>query len=142
VYGDAPPVTAPIVSVPLLAPQVELVGVTATAVGPLLLLIVAFVENVHPLASFTLTECDPAARLLYTRVELNVPPSTEYVYGDAPPVTAPIVNVPLLAPQVELVGVTATAVGPPLLLIVAFVEKVQPLASFTLNECEPAARLL
>ena len=59
-----PPVTDPIVIVPLLAPQLAFVGVTATADGPLVLAILDVVENVHPLASFTLIECEPAPRLL------------------------------------------------------------------------------
>jgi hypothetical protein len=119
------------VSDPLLAPQLAGVGVTEIAVGPVLLLIVVFVEKVHPLASFTLTEWDPGARLLYTSVELYAPPSTEYVFGEAPPVTVPIVSDPLFAPQVAPVGATTTAVGPLLLLIVALVENVHPFASFT-----------
>ena len=46
-YGDAPPVTAPRVNVPLEAPQVELTTVVAIAVGPEVLLIEAVVENTH-----------------------------------------------------------------------------------------------
>ena len=48
------------VIVPLVAPQLAAVGVTTTAVGPLLLLIVVLVENVHPLTSFTVMVCGPA----------------------------------------------------------------------------------
>src|SRR5438105_3159112 len=106
------------VIVPLLDPQVASVGVTATALGPFVLAMLAVVENVHPL------------------------PSTEYVYGDVPPVTDPIVIVPLLAPQATLVGVTATADGPFALPMFAVVENVHPFASFTLIVCEPAPRLL
>ena len=69
-------------------------------------------------------------------------PSNEYVYGDVPPVTVPIVIVPLLAPQLAFVGVTATAVGPFVLPIFDVVENVHPLASLTLMVCEPAPRLL
>ena len=56
--------TVPSVSVPLLAPHVALPGVITIAVGPLLLLTVAFVENVQPLASFTPIVCGPAERLV------------------------------------------------------------------------------
>src|SRR5205085_2762387 len=106
------------VIVPLVAPQATLVGVTATALGPFVLAILAVVENVQPFAS------------------------NEYVYGDVPPVTDPIVIVPLLAPQLASVGVTATALGPFVLVMLAVVENVHPLASFTLIVCEPAPRLL
>ena len=59
-----------------------------------------------------------------------------------PPVTAPRVNVPLLSPQLAFVTVVKIAVGPPVLFMVALVEKMQPLASLTLTVCVPAARLV
>src|SRR5437763_11098083 len=126
----------------MLAPHATFVGVTATADGPFVLPMSAVVENVHPFTSFTLIVCEPAPRLLKTRVEVYPLPSNEYVYGDVPPVTDPIVIVPLLAPQATLVGVTATADGPFVFAMFAVVENVHPFASFTLIECDPAPRLL
>ena len=61
------------------------------------------------------------------------PGATEYVYAAVPPVTAPMVNDPLALPQVELVGVNTTAVGPAVLFMVVLVVKVQPLASLTVT---------
>lgn len=63
-YGEVPPVAAPIVTLPLLLPQVELAVVEASAVGPGVLVTVAVVLNVHPLASFTITVYVPAAKPL------------------------------------------------------------------------------
>ena len=67
-------------------------------------------------------------------VDVKAEPSTEYVYGDVPPVTAPRVMVPLAAAQVALVVVTARSEGPLELPTVAEVVNVQPLASFTSTE--------
>ena len=135
VIGPVPPVVAPIVNDPFDAPHVALVGVNARAVGPALLLIVVFDVKVHPFASFTITVYVPAARPVKLVVALKPagPGDTEYVYAETPPVTAPIVNEPLAVPQLELVGVSVTAVGPPLLLIVVLVVNVQPFASFTIT---------
>src|SRR5438067_11253997 len=130
------------VIVPLLAPHAASVGVTATALGPFVLAMLEVVENVHPFASFTLIECDPA-RSEECSVGKEYPlPSNEYVYGDVPPVTVPMVIVPLLAPQATLVGVTATADGPFVLAMLAVIKNVHPFASLTLIECDPALRLL
>ncbi len=48
-----------------------------------------------------------------------------------PPVVAPIVAVPSGLLPVELVDVTVRPVGPPVLLTVAEVVNIQPLASLT-----------
>ena len=52
--GAIPPVTAPIVAVPVVEPQLAFVEVTAIAVGPAELVIITDVVNVHPFASFTI----------------------------------------------------------------------------------------
>jgi len=72
-----PPETVPNVSEPLLEPQVAPFVLTAIAVGPLLFEMLAVVEKVHPLASFTSMVYEPAARLLYTNVDVNALPFTE-----------------------------------------------------------------
>ena len=86
--------------------------VVAIAVGPDVLLTEAVVENIQLFASLTSTAYVPAARLGYTSVAVNALPSTEYVYGASPPVTAPRVIEPLEAPQAALTIVVAIAVGP------------------------------
>ncbi len=55
----------------------------------------------------------------------------EYVYGDALLFTDHKVRMPLSGAQLAGAGVTTIAVGPVLLVMVAVVEKIQPLASFT-----------
>ena len=53
--GDVPPVTAPIVIVPLALPQVEFVELKATFVGPAVFNTFTVFVKIHPLASFTET---------------------------------------------------------------------------------------
>ena len=71
---------------------------------------------------------------------MNPLPSTEYVYGATPPVTAPRVMDPLEAPQVAFTTVVAIAVGPVVLLTEAVVENVQLFASLTSTAYVPAAK--
>ena len=72
----------------------------------------AVVENIQLFASLTSTAYVPAARSGYLVVAVNALPSTEYVYGASPPVTAPRVIEPFEAPQAALTTVVAIAVGP------------------------------
>ena len=118
-----------------------LTNVVAIAVGPPAPVIITEVEKIQPFTSLTSTPYVPAVRLGYTRVAVNALPSTEYVYGATPPVTAPSVIDPLEAPHVALTTVEAIALGPPALLTEAVVENVHPLTSLTSMEYVPAARL-
>ena len=71
---------------------------------------------------------------------MNALPSTEYVYGASPPVTAPRVIEPFEAPHEASTTVVAIAVGPAVLPTEAVVEKTQPFASLTSTAYVPAAR--
>ena len=71
---------------------------------------------------------------------MNALPSTEYVYGARPPVTAPRVIEPFEAPQAALTIVVAIAVGPVVLVTVAEVANTQLLASLTSTAYVPAAK--
>jgi hypothetical protein len=129
------------VIVPLFAPHVELPGVTEIPVGPLLLEIFAEVEKTQPFASFTLMLCDPPPRFMKLMVDVYAEPSTEYVYGAVPPVTAPSVIVPLLAPQVALTVFTITAVGDDgcVLIVTDSAGEIQPVEFLTVTWYVPGA---
>jgi len=58
-------VTTPRINAPFAALQVSSVICVAIAVGPLILSIVAVVEKLHSLLSFTIIVCDPAFKLIY-----------------------------------------------------------------------------
>ena len=141
-YGPVPPVAPLIVIVPLSDPHDAFVGVALIDVGPPELLILTFTSNVQPVASFTVTVCAPAERLLNVLFEVNEPPSTAYVNGAVPPVTVPMVIEPLFCPHDASVGVTLSAVGQHSVLVIStVVVYTQPLASLTDIEYEPDLRL-
>ena len=110
---------------------------TTNAVGPAKLVIVAEVVNVQPFTSLTTTVYVPAAKPVTVVVPEKGPPFTEYVYTGVPPVTAPIMIDPLLAPQLAFTTVVANAVGPAVFAIVADVVNVQPFASLTITVYVP-----
>jgi hypothetical protein len=63
------------------------------------------------------------------------------VNGEVPPVTAPIVIVPLALPQVEFIELKATLVGPPAFETDTVLVKTQLLASLTVTLYVPELKL-
>ena len=128
---------------PLFCPHDAFDGVALIADGPPAVPMFVFTSNVQPVASFTVTLCAPAGRLLYVLFDENAPPSTAYVNGAVPPVTVPMVIEPLFCPHDALVGVMFNPVGQHAVLVIFTVaEYTQPLASFTATVCDPAPRLV
>ncbi len=76
-------------------------------------------------------------------LEVNGPPSTEYVNGALPPVTAPIVSEPLFCPHAAFTGVTSRPVAQhSVVLMLTVVVYTQPFASLTAMVLVPAARFV
>jgi len=126
VYAGDPPVTPVTLYVPLLNPQPAGVVVPVIAVGPVVTEIVTVLVNVHPLASLTPTVYVPEANPVTGGLVENVPPFTLYEYVGVPPVTAPIVILPVPTPQIILLGVNGNTDGPAALANVAETVNVQP----------------
>src|SRR5215813_10700073 len=139
-YGAVPPpkVAVTLPSAPPLQLTSVLVRLSVTAAG---WLTVIEADCGQPFASFTVTVCDPAIRLLKVCGEgpaaTNAPASILIIYGAAPPpkvaVTEPVES-PLQLTSV-LVRLSVTAVG---WLTVIEPDSVQPFASFTVTVCDPA----
>jgi len=101
-------------------------------------------DFVQPLASFTVTVCDPALTLLKVFGEVaaaNAPPSRLMVYGPVPPpkVAVTLPSLPPLQLMSVLVRLSVTAVGSLTVIEVVFE---QPPVSVTVTLCDPALRPL
>ena len=97
------------------------------AVGPGMLVILVVAVNTQPFESFTVTEYEPAVNPDTGLVVVKLGDAfkaNEYV--GVPPVTAPIVILPLDKPQVVFAGVKANPVGPGVIVNVADTVNVQP----------------
>lgn len=125
-YAGVPPVTPVILYVPFVNPHPAGVLVPAIAVGPDVTEIVTVFVNTHPFASRTPTVYVPEANPVTGGLDENAPPFTLYVYGAVPPVTVPIVILPVPVPQTILLGVNGKEFGPAELAKVADTVNVQP----------------
>src|SRR5215813_7191555 len=141
VYGPVPPlkVAVTLPSLPPLQLTSVLVRLSVTAAG---WLTVIEADCGQPLASFTVTVCDPALRPLKVCGEgpaaANAPASILIMYGAVPPPKVAVTLPPLQLTSV-LVRLSVTAVG---WLTVIEADCGQPFASFTVIVCDPALRPL
>ncbi len=77
VNGAVPPVTAPMVTDPVVPPQLVFTGVSTTAVGGETVPTVTFVVKIHPLLSLTDAVYVPGAKPVYEVVPVKGLPFTE-----------------------------------------------------------------